>query len=151
MFHPLTIESLFHPLFSFNELRHASEPEARSSYQRCKPQGTAKLIEKKDTYTLNISLPNLMGRRLDDIELSVKGSVLTLEVPALDLAHQEGLTPLFEELPVAAQTKSYRLPREVEVEQIEAQFSGDTLVVSLPKKQPTRVPVKISAGNTVSL
>ena len=151
MFHPLTIESLFHPLFSFNELRYASEHQTRSNHQHRKLQNKAELIDNKDTYTLKINLPNLMGRRLDDIELSVKGSVLTLEVPALDLAHQEGLTPLFEELPVAAQTKSYRLPREVEVEQIEAQFSGDTLVVSLPKKQPTRVPVKISASHTVSL
>ena len=151
MFHPLTIESLFHPLFSFNELRYASEHQLRSNHQRCKPQSTAELKDNQDAYTLNINLPNLMGRRLDDIELSVKGSVLTLEVPALDLAHREGLTPLFEELPVSAQTKSYRLPREVEIEQIEAQFSGETLVVRLPKKQPTRVPVKISTGNTASI
>jgi len=140
MFHPLTLENLFFPL---NITPHIGGHSSLSKAGVRPSKKSARLHEESDAYTLNISLIDLVGRRFDELELSVESDILTLEIPALPLANRKELTPLFEELPTKAKTSRYRLPRHIEQEQIEARLHGQELMITLPKKQALKVPINI--------
>jgi len=98
----------------------------------------------EEGYTLKVTLPDLVGRRLEQINLTVEDQLMTLEIPALDLPSIKGLTPIFEELPTSAHTGRYRLPRGIDLSLVEANLNGEELLIKLPKQEPNRQKVQIN-------
>lgn len=139
MFHPFLLENLFQVALPFAELHRTVH-----SKNICAQGALLERIE--EGYTLKINLPNLIGRRLEDIKLTVEDDLLMLEIPALACAQKEGLRAVFEEFPSRSYTERYRLPRDVDLMLIEARLNDEELCVKLPKKAPNRQTIEIKVG-----
>lgn len=103
----------------------------------------AYLSHEASQYTLNIKLPELIGRDLSNLELQLEDQVLTLSIPAMNLPEIEGLQTLWEEIPTQARVENFRLPPDVEIEQISATLKGDQLEIKLPKRTQVKRSIKI--------
>lgn len=161
MFTPFLIEELFNATAPFGYTRrytHRDTNRARRRRGLRTPtwhttwhtvshqtrSRAARLTESDEAYQLMLRTPHLIGRRLDDVALSVTDDVLTLELPALTLVEGDHVTPLLEEIPTQAYTQRYRVPKSVDVEQITASLSGEALTITLPKRQPTQHVIKVT-------
>jgi len=93
------------------------------------------VAETKDHYELTAELP---GFRTEDVTVQVKDGVL--EVSASQAAAKDdGETRwLVKERRPTAFQRSFRLPRDVDGEAIEAQFRDGLLVLTLPKKEEAK-------------
>ena len=145
------IEHILNSALPAKELRRNTRYDQANRQCNTRFKGDAELTTSDESYTLHLSLPSLVGRRLEELSLSVTENIITLEVPALSFAQDQErktqeLTPLIEEIPAQPHKSRYRLPRDVKVDQIQAQLSGDQLVIHLPKREPTRhtVPITLS-------
>ena len=132
MFHPILIESIFQPTLRFAQCHHVYH-DTQSAYIERNEKG----------YLLKIRRSELVGRRLEEIHLTVEDDVITLEIPALELKVPETLTPIFEELPTEAHIERYRLPRGIDLNTIEAELIDDELFIKLPRKAVYRQSVEI--------
>lgn len=154
MFTPFLIEELFNataPLGYTRRRRGLRTPTWHTTRQKVwhtlshqNHSRAARLTESDEAYQLTLKTPHLIGRRLEDVALSVTDDVLTLELPALTLIEGDNVTPLLEEIPTQAYAQRYRVPKSVDVEQITASLSGEALTISLPKRQPTQRVIKVT-------
>jgi len=102
------------------------------------------VAETKDHYELTAELP---GFRKDDVTVQVKDGVLELTAqtdagPAEDSAQTEPRW-LLKERRQAKYHRSFRLPRDVDGDSIEAAFRDGLLVLTLPKKEDAKPRVVV--------
>jgi HSP20 family molecular chaperone IbpA len=139
MFHPFLLNQLIRPTSVFTDLHQVAHSQFAQAHE-------AHLERSTDGYTLKIKLPDLIGRQLEDIKLTVEDDLLTLMTPALSFAQQEGLKPILEEIPTAEYRQKYRLPREIDLDRIEASLKDEELLIQLPRLEPTRKAIEIKIG-----
>jgi len=102
------------------------------------------VAETKDRYELTAELP---GFRKDDVTVQVKDGVLELKAnakPVSETPEAETRWLLRERRPSTFE-RSFRLPRDVDGDSIEAAFRDGLLVLTLPKKEevkPRQVAIK---------
>ena len=137
MFHPFLLEELFQTALPRTSLRCVGSRQTHREHH-------ALLRRTEEGYTLKVTRPDLVGRNLEQINLTVEDQLMTLEIPALDLPSIKGLTPIFEELPTSAYTGRYRLPRGINLSLVEANLNGEELLIKLPKQEPNRQKVQIN-------
>jgi len=94
------------------------------------------VVETKDHYELVAELP---GFGKDDVTVQVKDGVLELTAKASAKAEAEPQVQwlLRERRPTSVQ-RSFRLPRDVNGDAIEAAFRDGLLVLTLPKKEDAK-------------
>lgn len=88
---------------------------------------------------------DLPGLRLEDIDLSIEGEVVTLEATPQARTVPEGFTPLRLERKPAAVRWSFQLPYPVDAAAASAVLEQGRLSVTLPKApeaKPRNIPVK---------
>ena len=133
--------------FKYNSLHKASAPHhtrLRRSQTWNKTYFT--MSDQGASYTLSLQLPELSGRQLDDLDLSVEGDVLTLNIPELTLSTTEGLKPLWEEIPSSSRREQFRIPSTVNSEEISAALKEDRLEIKLPKRAPIKHTINIESN-----
>ena len=132
---------------SWGHLNDISALTTRVTYDLLSSLGGASseicLTENTDNYTLNLKLPELVGRRLNELELHVEGRLLTLSIPALGLTDIEGLRPLWEEIKTGDRIEKIRIPHDVDSSQIIATLRGEQLTITLPKAKPEKRSINI--------
>ena len=102
----------------------------------------ADLYETPEAFVLEMELP---GFDLDDIELTMEKGVLTVAGERKTEEKEQEKTYHLQERSVERFTRSYALPRSVEVDRVDANFSNGVLKVLLPKAaeaKPRRIEVK---------
>lgn len=102
------------------------------------------VAESKDSYELTAELP---GFKRDEVTVQVKDGVLELKAAQSETPSDEGkeLRWLLRERRQATFERSFRLPRDVNGDAIEAAFRDGLLVLTLPKKEevkPRQVAIK---------
>jgi len=102
------------------------------------------VAESKDAYELTAELP---GFKKDEVTVQVKDGVLELKAAQAEAKSEEGdeLRWLLRERRQVAFERSFRLPRDVNGDAIEAAFRDGLLVLTLPKKEevkPRQVAIK---------
>ena len=133
--------------FHYNSLHNACAPHhtrLRRSQTWNKTYFT--MSDQGASYTLSLQLPELSGRQLDDLELSVEGDVLTLNIPELTLSTTEGLKPLWEEIPSSSRREQFRIPSTVNTEEISAALKEERLEINLPKRAPIKHTINIDSN-----
>ena len=95
------------------------------------------VVETKDHYELTAELP---GFKKDEVTVQVKDGVLELNaaVPEDKTKADSETQWLLRERRKAAFQRTFRLPRDVDGEAIEAAFQDGLLVLTLPKKEETK-------------
>lgn len=132
---------------SWDQLNDLSALTTRVTYDLLSSLGGTSsaiyLTDNTDDYTLNLKLPELAGRRLNELELHVEGPLLTLSIPALKLTGLEGLRPLWEEIKTGDRVEKIRIPHDVDSSQITATLRGERLTITLPKAKPEKRSINI--------
>jgi len=101
----------------------------------------ADLYETPESFVLEMELP---GFDLEDIELTMEKGVLTVTGKLEE--KEEDRTYHLQERSVERFTRSYALPRSIEIDKVDASFSNGVLKVMLPKAaeaKPRRIEVKL--------
>ena len=104
------------------------------------------MTESDNAYTLQVNLPELSGRTLNDMELSVEGDLLSLHIPQLTLPQVENLKAVWEEIPSDERREHFRIPSTVNIEEINATLQGEHLQVILPKRTPVKYTIQIGTN-----
>ena len=100
------------------------------------------LTEDEDGYVLLASLP---GVKPSDVDVSLRGTTLTISAKRLAGDDANGRAYLVRERWGGEFTRTIDLPVEVDADRIEATFENGTLRLALPKAaayQPKRIAVK---------
>lgn len=100
------------------------------------------VVETKDHYQLVAELP---GFSKDGVTVQVKDGVLELNATQPGTQEEEGAQWLLRERRNAGYQRTFRLPRDVDGDAIEASFRDGLLVLTLPKKEeakPRTVTIK---------
>ena len=100
------------------------------------------ILELDDQYVLEVALP---GVCLDDIELKIEDSVLSVIAKRTPAMFEEKAAILRKEMPFGLLVREFEFETEILVEQIEARLERGILFISIPKVEVAlRIPV--SAG-----
>ena len=114
--------------------RQAQERAHRSSAEWTPP---VDIVEREDVYTLEFDLP---GFERDDLDVSVKDGVLTVtgERKFSRPADEETKYFRFYERAGGTFTRSFNLPKQVDAENIAAQYKNGVLSLTLAKREEAK-------------
>jgi len=93
------------------------------------------VVETKDHYELVAELP---GFAKDAVSVQVKDGVLEVRATPAVAPVSEGSQWLVRERRMTAYERTFRLPRDVDGDAIEAAFRDGLLVLTLPKKEEAK-------------
>ncbi len=93
------------------------------------------VAETKDRYELVAELP---GYQKDQVTVQVKDGVLELTAAPAESKVEDETQWLLRERRQAGYQRSFRLPRDVDGEAIEASFRDGLLILTLPKKEEAK-------------
>jgi HSP20 family protein len=114
---------------------------ARNNWNHATPE--TDILELDDQYILEIALPGVV---LDDVELKVEESLLTVVAKRTPAMFEEKASVLRKELPAGYLVREFEFEGEIIHDQIEARMDRGILFISIPKVEVAlRIPV--SAGN----
>lgn len=85
------------------------------------------------------------GIKLEDVEIDVKDSVLTLRVSRKEQSETEQAKYFIKERRYGSSVRSFRLPNYVRTDEISANLKDGVLTITLPKipeSQPKRILIK---------
>lgn len=101
------------------------------------------ILELDDRFVLELALPGVV---LDDVEIKVEDTYLTVVAKRTPNMFEERATYLRKELPSHFLVREFEFEEEINVEEIEARLERGILFISIPKFEAAiRIPV--SAGS----
>ncbi len=103
----------------------------------CDP--AANIIENTDSFQLEIAAP---GMNKEDFKINLENNILTISVEVEDLKNEEGKNYTRKEFHYGSFARSFTLPKTIDMEKIQADYSNGILKIDLPKKEEARVEVK---------
>jgi len=103
----------------------------------CDP--AANILENPDSFQLEIAAP---GMKKDDFKINLENNILTISVEMEDAQKEEGKNYTRKEFYYGSFSRSFTLPKTIEMEKIKADYDDGILKISLPKKEESRVEMK---------
>jgi HSP20 family molecular chaperone IbpA len=121
--------------------QYGSEMNSPCSWSYATPE--TDILELDDQFVLEIALPGVV---LDDVELKVEYSTLTVVAKRTPVLFEEKATFLRKELPAGYLVREFEFETEILHEQIEARMDRGILFISIPKVESAlRIPVSAGA------
>jgi HSP20 family protein len=99
----------------------------------------ANILEHPDSFELDIAAP---GLKKDDFKIHLENNVLTISSEVRDEKEEETKNYTRKEFHYSSFSRSFTLPRIVDLEKIKADYESGILKVMLPKKEDARVDIK---------
>jgi HSP20 family protein len=99
----------------------------------------ANIIENNDSFELHIAAP---GMKKDDFRINLENSVLTVSVEREDQVTDEGKNYTRKEFYYGSFSRSFTLPKTIDLDKIKADYENGILKVMLPKREEARVEMK---------
>lgn len=99
------------------------------------------VAERPDAYSVEVELPGYSDK---DVDVKVKDGLLTIssvktaEKDSAGNGRDEGVKYLIRERSTSGFSRSFKLPRDVEADRIEAAFKNGILSLTLPRKEETQ-------------
>jgi len=132
----MTLWSPFNDLLRDDDLWNFGRLAAPPAAPARAVQPAVDVVEEKDAFVLNAELP---GVRVDDIDVSVDGNVLTLKGERRyrhEQSEEDGYRRL--ERRYGSFQRSFTLPRTVDAEGIDARFENGVLHIHMPKQEEAK-------------
>ena len=105
----------------------------------------ANIVEQSDSFMLEIAAP---GLKKDDFKIHLENSVLTISAQIEDDKKEEGKNYTRKEFYYGSFSRSFTLPKTIDLEGIKADYEEGILKVTMPKHQEakpeTKKEIKIS-------
>lgn len=96
---------------------------------------SANIIENDDAFEVELALP---GYKKDDFKIEVSGNMLSVSTEFTEEDNEETDKYLRREFSFKSFNRSFRLPRTVESEKIEASFENGILSLNIPKREDAK-------------
>ena len=103
----------------------------------CDP--AANILENNESFNLEIAAP---GMKKDDFKISLENNILTISADMEDLKREEGKNYTRKEFYYGTFSRSFTLPRTIDLEQIKAEYEQGILKITLPKREEARLDSK---------
>ncbi len=122
-------EPLFNSLFHDDLLSEFFAPLSKAKYKIMGPASNIKQTEKE--MILDVMLP---GLNKEDVKVSVKDSVLTVSCHKESDYSIDNESYLRREFAMSSFSRSFKIPNEVDQNQISSKLENGILTITLPKK-----------------
>ncbi len=99
----------------------------------------ANIIEKNDSFHLEIAAP---GMQKEDFKINLENNILTICAEVNDENREEGKNYSRKEFYYGSFSRSFTLPKTIDLEKIKADYMNGILTVELPKKEEAKVEMK---------
>jgi HSP20 family protein len=99
----------------------------------------ANILENNDAFELHIAAP---GMKKEDFHINLDNSILTISVEMEDQKNEEGKNYTRKEFYYGSFSRSFTLPKTIDLDKIKADYESGILKVSLPKKEEARVEIR---------
>jgi HSP20 family protein len=99
----------------------------------------ANILEHPDSFELDLAAP---GLKKDDFKIHLENNVLTISTEIKDEKEEEAKNYTRKEFHYSSFSRSFTLPRSVNLDKIKADYENGILKVMLPKKDDARVDIK---------
>jgi len=99
----------------------------------------ANIIENPDSFQLELAAP---GMNKNDFKIHLENNVLTISSEIKDEKTEEGTNYTRKEFHYGSFTRSFTLPKIIDLDKIKADYENGILKVLLPKKDDARTDVK---------
>lgn len=99
----------------------------------------ANILETTEAFHLEIAAPGMMK---DDFKINLENNILTISAEVEDAKREEGKNYSRKEFYYGSFSRSFTLPKTIDLEKIKAEYESGILKVSLPKKEEARVETK---------
>jgi HSP20 family protein len=99
----------------------------------------ANIIENPDSFQLDLAAP---GLKKDDFKINLENNILTVSSEVQDEKAEEGKNYSRKEFYYGSFSRSFTLPKSIDLDKISADYESGILKVKLPKKEEARLDVK---------
>jgi len=99
----------------------------------------ANIIENSDSFHLEIAAPGMVK---DDFKINLENNVLTISAEVEDQKREEGKNFSRKEFYYGSFSRSFTLPKTIDVDNINAEYESGILKIVLPKKEEAKVEMK---------
>jgi len=99
----------------------------------------ANIIESVDSFQLEIAAPGLVK---DDFKINLENNILTISAEIEDEKREEGKNYSRKEFYYGSFSRSFTLPKTIDLDKIKADYDNGILKVALPKKEEAKVELK---------
>jgi HSP20 family protein len=99
----------------------------------------ANIIENPDSFQLDLAAP---GMKKDDFKIHLENNILTVSSEVEDEKKEEGKNYSRKEFYYGSFSRSFTLPKIVDLDKIQADYSDGILKVILPKKEEAKLEIK---------
>jgi len=99
----------------------------------------ANIIENNDSFQLEIAAP---GMTKDDFKINLENNILTISAELEDQKREEGKNYSRKEFYYGSFTRSFTLPKTIDLDRIAADYVNGILKITLPKKEEAKVELK---------
>ena len=99
----------------------------------------ANIIENPDSFELNLAAP---GLKKDDFKIHLENNMLTVSSEIQDEKLAEGKNYTRREYHFGSFSRSFTLPKSIDLEKIKADYDSGILKVILPKREEARLEIK---------
>ncbi len=103
----------------------------------CDP--AANILENNESFNLEIAAP---GMKKDDFKISLENNILTISADMEDQKREEGKNYTRKEFYYGTFSRSFTLPRTIDLEKIKAEYEQGILKITLPKREEARLESK---------
>jgi HSP20 family protein len=99
----------------------------------------ANIIENNDAFQLEIAAP---GMSKEHFKINLDNNILTISVEMDDQKREEGKNYTRKEFYYGSFSRSFTLPKTINLEAIRADYDNGILKIALPKKDDARIEMK---------
>lgn len=99
----------------------------------------ANIIEHPDSFELDLAAP---GMKKDDFKIQLENSILTISSEVEDSKEEEGKNYTRKEFHYSSFSRSFNLPKTINLDKIKADYENGILKVMLPKKEDARLDIR---------
>jgi HSP20 family protein len=99
----------------------------------------ANILENNDSFELHIAAP---GMKKEDFRINLENSVLTISVEREDQKTEEDKNYTRKEFYYGSFSRSFTLPKTIDLDKIRADYESGILKVTLPKREEARIEMK---------
>jgi HSP20 family protein len=99
----------------------------------------ANILENAENFQLELAAP---GMNKDDFKISLENNTLTVSVEMEDEKREEGKNYTRKEFYYGSFSRSFTLPKIIDLDKIKADYENGVLKVVLPKKDEAKLEIK---------
>jgi HSP20 family protein len=99
----------------------------------------ANIIELADSFELELAAP---GMKKEDFKISLENSVLTISSETMKETEEDGRNYTRKEFSYGSFSRSFTLPKTINMDGIQAEYEDGILKVKLPKREEAKLEVK---------